>query len=111
MLTQIILFGAQSRLSIVYWSLDLKLFVEVLHTVSFQTSDPKRKVNFKKWGKNPRVYYVFRYEPALLNIGGGNQVLETGVSKDFQSLRLEIFLRYQGIMKTGSKLRSLSGSK
>ena len=51
-------------------------------------------------GGNPRVYYVLRYEPALLNIGGGNQVLETGVSKDFQ-----------GIMKTGSKLRFLSGSK
>ena len=104
-----ILFGAQSRLSFVYWSLDLKLFVEVLHTVSFQTSDPKRKVNFKKWGESPRVYYVFRYEPALLNIGGGNQVLETGVSKDFQSLRLEIFLRYQGIMKMSHKKRKLSG--
>ena len=64
-----------------------------------------------KIGENPRVYYVLRYEPALLNIGGGNQVLETGVSKDFQCLRLEIFFRYQGIMKTGSKVRFLSGSK
>ena len=73
-----------------------RFFTPYHFTPLVQKENPKKKTQ----KENPRVYYVLRYEPALLNIGGGNQVLETGVSKDFQ-----------GIMKTGSKLRFLSGSK